>query len=418
MSFTGHLNGVQGAPGVYGYHTLTQTFYIGASLIAIGNTAMHRTQIYYNGRLRYNWPISSGRPGDDTPNGSYLTIEKANPVQMTGPGYSISVPWSVRFTFSGDYYHDAYWSVGEQGFHNVSHGCVNLSPADAQTYYELAVPGDPITIAGSPKSGTWDNGWTEWFLSWPRYLRGSALHQAVQAGPDGSTFSTRRRCLPRPPLPPSRPPPPITPAGSAFPLQVAGRHPAVDKQRGPGDEFGLVAGVEHRRGGDVAGLADPADGRHRPAVAALGPVLSSAVLLAGRGHVPHAGPDVTRAEHVGAHAVRAAVQREHLAQHDHGGLGHRVKPGRLLAPDPRVRGDVDHAAAPPGQVRVGGLRVQQVAAHVDVHHPVVVGERGIDQPGGDAHAGVVHQHVQAAEVTDGGAHRRRDRRPGPRRPRP
>ena len=188
VSFTGHLNGVQGAPGVYGYHTLTQTFYIGASLIAIGNTAMHRTQIYYNGRLRYNWPISSGRPGDDTPNGSYLTIEKANPVQMTGPGYSISVPWSVRFTFSGDYYHDAYWSVGEQGFDNVSHGCVNLSPADAQTYYELAVPGDPITIVGSPKSGTWDNGWTEWFLSWPRYLRGSALHQAVQAGPDGSTF--------------------------------------------------------------------------------------------------------------------------------------------------------------------------------------------------------------------------------------
>ena len=45
-------------------------------------------------------------------------------MQMTGPGYSLSVPWSVRFTFSGDYYHDAYWSVGEQGFENVSHGCV------------------------------------------------------------------------------------------------------------------------------------------------------------------------------------------------------------------------------------------------------------------------------------------------------
>ena len=69
---------------------------------------------------------------------------------MVGPGYSISVPWSVRFTFSGDYYHDAYWSVGEQGFDNVSHGCVNLSPADAETYYNLAVPGDPITIVGSP----------------------------------------------------------------------------------------------------------------------------------------------------------------------------------------------------------------------------------------------------------------------------
>ena len=188
VSFTGHLNGVQGAPGVYGFHTLTQTFDIGPSLVAIANTATHRTQIYYNGKLRYNWPISSGRPGDATPDGSYVTIEKGNPVQMTGPGYSLSVPWSVRFTFSGDYYHDAYWSVGEQGFENVSHGCVNLSPADAETYYKLAVPGDPITVVRSPKAGIWDNGWTEWFLTWPDYLKGSALHEAVLAGPGGSTF--------------------------------------------------------------------------------------------------------------------------------------------------------------------------------------------------------------------------------------
>ena len=188
VTFTGHLNGVRGAPGLYGMHTLTQTFYIGRSLVAIGNTVTHRTQIYYNGKLRYNWPISSGRPGDDTPDGSYLTIEKANPVEMKGPGYDLMVPWSVRFTFSGDYYHDAYWSVGEQGFDNVSHGCVNLSPANAETYYKLAVPGDPITIKGSPKPGTWGDGWTEWFLSWPQYLKGSALHQAVQAGPAGSTF--------------------------------------------------------------------------------------------------------------------------------------------------------------------------------------------------------------------------------------
>jgi lipoprotein-anchoring transpeptidase ErfK/SrfK len=188
VSFTGHLDGVEGAPGVYGFHTLTQTFSIGESVIAVGNTQTHRTQIYVNGKLRYDWPISSGRPGDDTPDGSYLTIEKENPVLMTGPGYSLEVPYSVRFTWSGDYYHDAYWSVGEQGFENVSHGCVNLSPEDAQIYYNMAVPGDPITIKGSPKVGTWDNGYTEWFLSWPQYLKGSALHEAVEAGPNGSTF--------------------------------------------------------------------------------------------------------------------------------------------------------------------------------------------------------------------------------------
>ncbi len=188
VSFTGHFDGVESAPGVYGYHTLTQTFDIGDSVIAVASTKAHKTQIYVNGHLKYDWSISSGKPGDDTPDGSYLTIEKENPVRMIGPGYDLLVPWSVRFTFSGDYYHDAYWSVGEQGFENVSHGCVNLSPANAETYYNLAVPGDPITIQNSPRSGAWDNGWTEWFLSWPQYLKGSATGEAVVANANGSEF--------------------------------------------------------------------------------------------------------------------------------------------------------------------------------------------------------------------------------------
>jgi lipoprotein-anchoring transpeptidase ErfK/SrfK len=188
VSFTGHLDGVKAGPGLYGFHTLTQTFTIGQSVIAVASTASHHTQIYVGGKLTYTWPISSGRPGDDTPNGTYLTIEKENPVRMTGPGYSLLVPWSVRFTWSGDYYHDAYWSVGEQGFENVSHGCVNLSPPDSETYYKLAVPGDPITITSSPKAGTWDNGWTQWFLTWNQLLAGSATHEAVEAGPSGSSF--------------------------------------------------------------------------------------------------------------------------------------------------------------------------------------------------------------------------------------
>jgi lipoprotein-anchoring transpeptidase ErfK/SrfK len=188
VHFTGHLDGVEGAPGVYGVHTLTQTFSIGRSLIAVASTAKHRVRIYLDRRVFADWPISSGRPGDDTPNGTYLTIEKANPVEMKGPGYDIMVPWSVRFTWSGDYMHDAFWSVGEQGFTNVSHGCVNLSPANAETYYKLAVPGDPVTITGSPRGGSWGNGWTVWFLSWRQLVGGSALHQAVWAGPTGSTF--------------------------------------------------------------------------------------------------------------------------------------------------------------------------------------------------------------------------------------
>ena len=188
VSFTGHFNGVQVAPGVYGDHTLTQSFTIGSSLRVVANTARHSMNVYRGKKLFAHWPISSGRPGDDTPNGTYLTIEKSNPVDMVGPGYNIEVPWSVRFTWSGDYLHDAYWSVGEQGFSNVSHGCVNMSPAHAETYYKMAVPGDPVKIIGSPRAGVWGNGWTMWFLPWRRWVRGSALHEAVRADPHGSTF--------------------------------------------------------------------------------------------------------------------------------------------------------------------------------------------------------------------------------------
>jgi lipoprotein-anchoring transpeptidase ErfK/SrfK len=194
VSFSSHLDGVEGAPGVYGVHDLTQTFTIGQSLIAVANTNTHQTQIYVGGKLTYDWPISTGRATMPTPDGTYLTVQKGNPVRMIGGTkgtasyYNELVNWAVRFTFSGDYYHSAPWSVVDQGVTNVSHGCVNLPPEDAETYYNMAIPGDPITIINSPKAGDWDNGWTEWFLSWSQYLAGSATHMAVEAGPSGSTL--------------------------------------------------------------------------------------------------------------------------------------------------------------------------------------------------------------------------------------
>jgi lipoprotein-anchoring transpeptidase ErfK/SrfK len=194
VSLSSHLDGVEGAPGVFGVHDLSQTFNIGQSVIAVANTSTHRTQIYIGGALKYTWPISTGRSTLPTPNGTYLTVDKDNPVRMIGGTkgtasyYNELVNWAVRFTFSGDYYHSAPWSVVNQGVSNVSHGCVNLAPEDAEAYYKMAVPGDPITITSSPKAGKWDDGWTEWFLSWPQYLAGSATHMAVEAGPSGSTF--------------------------------------------------------------------------------------------------------------------------------------------------------------------------------------------------------------------------------------
>jgi len=195
VTFTGHLNGIEGAKGVYGTHDLSQTFEIGRSLIAVASTTTHKTQIYLNGKLTYQWPISTGRASLPTPDGTYLSVEKANPVRMIGGGpagsaghYDELVNFAVRFTYSGDYYHSAPWSVVNQGTSNVSHGCVNLPPAAAQTYYDMSIPGDPITVTASTAAGKWDDGWTQWFLSWSAYLKGSATGEAVQAGPQGSTF--------------------------------------------------------------------------------------------------------------------------------------------------------------------------------------------------------------------------------------
>jgi lipoprotein-anchoring transpeptidase ErfK/SrfK len=194
VSLTAHLDGVDGGNGRYGTHNLTQAFSIGRSLVSVASTVTHKTQVYLDGALKYTWPISTGRDAMPTPNGTYLSEEKANPVRMIGgtkgkPGYyNELVNFAVRFTYSGDYYHSAPWSVVNQGTSNVSHGCVNLAPEDAQIYYNMSISGDPITITGSPKGGNWDNGWTQWFLSWTGLLKGSATGKAVQAGPSGSKF--------------------------------------------------------------------------------------------------------------------------------------------------------------------------------------------------------------------------------------
>ncbi len=188
VTVDGNFDGVQAAPGVYGNRDVNLNFSIGPSLIVVASTHAHYMKVYYKDRLFGRWPISTGRPGDDTPDGTYLTTFKNNPQLMVGPGYHLEVPWSVDFTYSGDFIHDAYWSVGEQGYVNVSHGCVNTSPAHAETYYNMAEPGDPVTVTGSPAAGTQGNGWTEWFPSWSQWLSGSATGDAVVAGPTGSSL--------------------------------------------------------------------------------------------------------------------------------------------------------------------------------------------------------------------------------------
>ena len=50
----------------------------------MASTTTHKTQIYIDGKLTYNWPISTGREKMPTPNGTDLAVEKKYQVRMVG----------------------------------------------------------------------------------------------------------------------------------------------------------------------------------------------------------------------------------------------------------------------------------------------------------------------------------------------
>lgn len=60
-------------------------------------------------------------------------------------GYYLTGEFAERLTSGGVFVHSAPWSVGQQGNSNVSHGCINLAPADAEWYYDNVSVGDPVT---------------------------------------------------------------------------------------------------------------------------------------------------------------------------------------------------------------------------------------------------------------------------------
>jgi lipoprotein-anchoring transpeptidase ErfK/SrfK len=68
----------------------------------------------------------------------------------------------VQFDNSGNFVHSAPWSVADQGNRNVSHGCINISPADAQWFYDNFGIGDPIVVTNSMGSYTQNDGGQDW----------------------------------------------------------------------------------------------------------------------------------------------------------------------------------------------------------------------------------------------------------------
>jgi hypothetical protein len=103
-----------------------------------------------DGVERYQWPVSTGLPSYETPNGSFKTF------RMEEDHYSkefddAPMPHSIFFTKIGHAIHGTD-SVNRLGS-PASHGCVRLSRANAATLYDLVeqdgVLNTTVTLTGS-----------------------------------------------------------------------------------------------------------------------------------------------------------------------------------------------------------------------------------------------------------------------------
>jgi lipoprotein-anchoring transpeptidase ErfK/SrfK len=122
---------------------------------ADANMSAHTFTVYIPGQAPRVMPASMGKPARPTPVGTFPVMEKDRTIifdsrtigiPLSSPeGYYLKGEFAERLTSSGVFVHSAPWSVGQQGHSNVSHGCINLAPGDAEWYYDRVSVGDPVT---------------------------------------------------------------------------------------------------------------------------------------------------------------------------------------------------------------------------------------------------------------------------------
>jgi lipoprotein-anchoring transpeptidase ErfK/SrfK len=187
VTLRARLAGTDAGRGVWGVADRTIRFRIGERRVSIVDVRTHRMKVVSGGRTLRILPVSTGRERYPTTNGVHFVLEKT-PVKLMDSstvgiprnspgGYYQRVAWSVRISNSGEFVHAAPWSTGSQGRANVSHGCVNLSTANAAWFYRLTRRGDVVEVRGSPKRPGSSFGVVDWNMSWSRWLAGSALER-------------------------------------------------------------------------------------------------------------------------------------------------------------------------------------------------------------------------------------------------
>jgi lipoprotein-anchoring transpeptidase ErfK/SrfK len=172
--------GVDLGDGLFGQEDVTTRFTVGDEVIATADDATKTMTVRINGNVVKTMPISMGKDKTPTNKGTYIIGDRYSflimdsstyGVPVNSPdGYRTEVEWATQMSYSGIYVHSAPWSVGSQGRSNVSHGCLNVNPANAVWFYNTTKRGDIVevvntvgaTLPGTDGLGDWNVPWDQW----------------------------------------------------------------------------------------------------------------------------------------------------------------------------------------------------------------------------------------------------------------
>jgi hypothetical protein len=105
-----------------------------ANIVVNIDKTTQQMAVSVDGTARYVWPVSTGRPGYDTPNGTFKP-NRMDADHLSQEWDNAPMPHTIFFDLHGHAVH-GFFDVKHLGL-PVSHGCVRLSPDHAATLFEL-----------------------------------------------------------------------------------------------------------------------------------------------------------------------------------------------------------------------------------------------------------------------------------------
>jgi lipoprotein-anchoring transpeptidase ErfK/SrfK len=190
-----NLAGYDAGGGRVGVKDRSMDFVVGPAQISYVDANSHTMRVYRNGVLQRTMAVSLGRPQYPSMGGPHNVLGKAQKVVMDSATVGIpkgnpdyyyeDVFWNVQYTSGGEYVHAAPWSVGSQGRTNVSHGCVNASPQDAEWFYNFTRFGDIVDIKNTGRAPDTSEAGNVWSVPWSTWKAGSALPAGASSGVAG-----------------------------------------------------------------------------------------------------------------------------------------------------------------------------------------------------------------------------------------